>query len=68
MLENIDIGGHTLLRAASKNYKFIDVLSDPSQYDDFILNKTNKKELAKYAMSKIMKYDIAINNWFNTGR
>ena len=65
LLENIDIGGHTLLRAASKNYKFINVLSDPSQYDDFILNKTNKKELARYAMSKIMKYDIAINNWFN---
>jgi len=65
LLENIDIGGHTLLRAASKNYKFIDVLSNPSQYDDFISNKTNKKELARYAMSKIMKYDIAINNWFN---
>ena len=65
LLENIDIGGHTLLRAASKNYKFIDVLSDPSQYNAFILNNTNKKELARYAMSKIMKYDIAINNWFN---
>jgi len=65
LLENIDIGGHTLLREASKNYKFINVLSDPSQYDDFILNKTNRKNLAKYAMSKIMKYDIAINNWFN---
>lgn len=65
LLENIDIGGHTLLRAASKNYKFINVLSDPSQYNDFILNKTNNKELARYAMSKIMKYDIAINNWFN---
>ena len=65
LLENIDIGGHTLLRAASKNYKFINVLSDPSQYNDFILNKTNKKNLARYAMSKIMKYDIAINNWFN---
>ena len=66
LLENIDIGGHTLLRAASKNYKFINVLSDPSQYDDFMLNKTNRKDLAKYAMAKIMKYDIAINNWFNT--
>ena len=65
LLENIDIGGHTLLRAASKNYKFINVLADPSQYDDFMLNKTKKKDLAKYAMSKIMKYDIAINNWFN---
>jgi phosphoribosylaminoimidazolecarboxamide formyltransferase/IMP cyclohydrolase len=65
LLENIDIGGHTLLRAAIKNYKFVDVLSEPSQYDMFIQNRTKKKDLAKYAMSKIMKYDIAINNWFN---
>ena len=56
LLENIDIGGHALLRAASKNYKFINVLADPSQYDDFILNKTKKKDLAKYAMSK--NYEI----------
>ena len=65
LLENIDIGGHTLLRAAIKNYKFVDVLSEPSQYDMFIQNRTKKKDLAKYAISKIMKYDIAINNWFN---
>lgn len=65
LLENIDIGGHTLLRAASKNYKYIDVLSDPSQYLDFINGLTNRKDLAKNAFSKVMQYDIAINNWLN---
>jgi len=65
LLENIDIGGHTLLRAASKNYKYIDVLSDPSQYLDFIDDLTNRKDLAKQAFSRVMRYDIAINNWLN---
>ena len=65
LLENIDIGGHTLLRAASKNYKHIVVLSHPDQYDDFIENKITNKQLAKQAIQRIMKYDIAINNWFN---
>ena len=35
-IENIDIGGVTLLRAAAKNYKDVTVLTDPSQYNDFM--------------------------------
>ena len=65
LLENIDIDGHTLLRAGSKNYKYINVLSDPKQYADFIQGNTNRRELAKEAFKIIMKYDIAINNWLN---
>ena len=65
ILENIDIGGHTLLRAASKNYKYISVLSNPSQYEDFVNNKMNNKTLAKEALQLVMKYDIAISNWFS---
>ena len=64
LLENIDIGGHTLLRAAVKNYKYIQVLSDPRQYVDIqTLSITSNYELAKRAISSVMKYDIAINNW-----
>lgn len=33
IIENIDIGGPSMLRSASKNYKFIPVLCDPSDYD-----------------------------------
>ena len=65
LLENIDIGGHTLMRASSKNYKYISVLSDPNQYDDFINKTITNLELAKQAMKNVMGYDIAINNWFN---
>jgi len=65
LLENIDIGGHSLLRAASKNYKYINVLSDPAQYSDFINGNTNPRQLAKEAFKVIMNYDIAINNWLN---
>jgi phosphoribosylaminoimidazolecarboxamide formyltransferase/IMP cyclohydrolase len=35
-IENIDIGGPTLLRSAAKNYKSITVLSKPNQYQEFI--------------------------------
>jgi phosphoribosylaminoimidazolecarboxamide formyltransferase/IMP cyclohydrolase len=65
LLENIDIGGHTLLRAASKNYKHISVLSSPLQYEDYINNKISNCTLAKQAMATAMKYDIAISNWMN---
>ena len=64
LLENIDIGGHTLLRSAVKNYKYIKVLSDPSQYKDIeSINSTSNYDLAKNAIASVMKYDIAINNW-----
>ena len=65
LLENIDIGGHTLLRSAVKNYKYIKVLSDPCQYADIqTMTTTSNYHLAKSAIASIMKYDIAINNWF----
>ncbi|KAB2840901.1 MAG: bifunctional phosphoribosylaminoimidazolecarboxamide formyltransferase/IMP cyclohydrolase, partial [Melioribacteraceae bacterium] len=35
-IENIDIGGPSLIRAASKNYKFVSVLTNPNQYDEFL--------------------------------
>ena len=38
IIENIDIGGPSMLRSASKNYKFIPVLCDPADYD-LVLNE-----------------------------
>ncbi|MDR1689025.1 MAG: bifunctional phosphoribosylaminoimidazolecarboxamide formyltransferase/IMP cyclohydrolase [Clostridiales bacterium] len=35
-IENIDIGGPTMLRAAAKNYRFVSVVCDPSDYDGII--------------------------------
>lgn len=38
IIENIDIGGVALLRAAAKNFKYVTVLSDPADYRDFSKN------------------------------
>jgi len=65
VFEKYDIEGHTLLRAASTNYKYMDVLSDPAQYIDFIQGNTDRRQLAKSAFKIVMKYDIDINNWLN---
>lgn len=67
ILEQIDIGGHTLIRAAVKNYKDVTILTHPSQYLEFIKNPSKEENYiyAKKAIKHIMDYDIAINNWFN---
>ena len=63
--ENINIDQHTILRAACKNYKTLDILSHPLQYNDFIEGTTNRRQLAKQAFKQVMNYDIIINNWLN---
>jgi len=69
ILEQIDIGGHSLIRASVKNYKQVTILTSPSQYTQFMEggNNNNNKNYyyAQEAINHIMKYDIAINNWFN---
>lgn len=44
IIENIDIGGPSMLRSASKNYKFIPVIVDPADYDMVINEIINNKE------------------------
>ena len=36
IIENIDIGGHTLIRASNQNNSQINILTNPNQYDKFI--------------------------------
>ena len=64
LLENIDIGGHTLIRAGIKNYKYVSVLTNPAQYDLYIKNEISNQQLASEAMQYVTKYDMAIHNWF----
>ena len=69
-IEEIDIGGVSLIRAAAKNFKYVYTLTNPSQYTEFIKNYTDKfdanlsKELAYRAFSYIADYDVAIENYF----
>lgn len=72
IIENIDIGGATMIRAAAKNYKDTCVLVDPNQYDEYIKRfKKNqitleyKRELAATAFRHISNYDNEIANFFN---
>jgi len=68
-IENIDIGGPTLLRAAAKNYEDVKVVVDPNDYDQVlksIKNNDNKinKELALKVFEHTARYDSIINNYF----
>ncbi|MGE5403098.1 MAG: bifunctional phosphoribosylaminoimidazolecarboxamide formyltransferase/IMP cyclohydrolase [Ignavibacteriales bacterium] len=69
-IENIDIGGPSLIRAAAKNYKFISVLTNPDQYDDFVselkgseISIDTRKKLAAAAFSYTSFYDTLIANF-----
>ena len=72
MIEQIDIGGVALIRAAAKNFNRVSILSDPNQYDEVLENlassssKTTKdfrKKLAYEAFSRTMNYDTAISSY-----
>ena len=72
-VENIDIGGPAMIRAAAKNHGFVTILTDPADYREVLdsltnnNNKTNldlRKRLAHKAFAKTAAYDAAISNWF----
>ncbi|MEO0137753.1 MAG: bifunctional phosphoribosylaminoimidazolecarboxamide formyltransferase/IMP cyclohydrolase [candidate division WOR-3 bacterium] len=72
MIEYIDIGGVTLIRAAAKNYKKVGVLFAPSQYEDLIaaikenrFDEGYRLNLARMAFDYIAWYDAVIANYFN---
>jgi len=69
-IENIDIGGVSLIRAAAKNYKYVTVLTNPNQYDTFLQNypynitEEYRYSLATEAFKLTARYDSEISNWF----
>ena len=74
-IENIDIGGPSMIRSAAKNHKDVSVLVDPSQYQEFLeeskkggLNESYKAKLAFEAFQHTADYDIAISNWISKER
>jgi phosphoribosylaminoimidazolecarboxamide formyltransferase / IMP cyclohydrolase len=73
-IENIDIGGPALIRAAAKNHDFITVLTDPADYAAVIAELDAKrgatgldlrKRLAAAAYARTGSYDAAIAQWFS---
>ncbi|OGU62142.1 MAG: bifunctional phosphoribosylaminoimidazolecarboxamide formyltransferase/IMP cyclohydrolase [Ignavibacteria bacterium RBG_13_36_8] len=70
-IENIDIGGPSLIRAAAKNYEHVSVLTDPAQYDEFIeevekgeISIATRQKLAYAAFAYTSYYDTLIANFF----
>jgi phosphoribosylaminoimidazolecarboxamide formyltransferase/IMP cyclohydrolase len=73
MIEFIDIGGVSLLRAASKNFERVAVICEPSQYEDVAaefkasggkLSESLKKRLAMNAFQHTSSYDTQIARYF----
>jgi phosphoribosylaminoimidazolecarboxamide formyltransferase/IMP cyclohydrolase len=69
-IEEIDIGGVALTRAAAKNYEFVGVVTDPSQYDEVArevesggLKAETRRYLARAAFFRTAVYDAAIVRW-----
>ncbi len=70
-IENIDIGGPSLIRAAAKNYEFVSVLTNPAQYDEFIdelrggeISAETRKRLVAEAFAHTANYDRIIADFF----
>ena len=74
IIENIDIGGPTLVRAAAKNYNDVAIITSPNQYPELInelkINKGStsiqfRKKMSQLAFGETAYYDAIISNYFN---
>ncbi len=74
IIEKIDIGGVSLLRAAGKNFNDVCVLSSPADYGHFIemldagngeTTREQRRKLAVKAFQACAHYDVAIADWFS---
>jgi phosphoribosylaminoimidazolecarboxamide formyltransferase/IMP cyclohydrolase len=71
VIEEIDIGGVTLLRAAAKNHERVTVIVDPSDYASVATNADKldlkqRKRLALKAFQHTATYDAAISSWLGS--
>ena len=74
IIENIDIGGPAMVRAAAKNYNDVTVITAIEQYSEFInelkVNKGNtslsfRKKMSQLAFTETAYYDSVISSYFN---
>ena len=74
IIENIDIGGPTMVRAAAKNYDDVTVITSNSQYEDLInelvkfkgsTSQDFRERMSQIAFTETAYYDALISNYFN---
>jgi phosphoribosylaminoimidazolecarboxamide formyltransferase / IMP cyclohydrolase len=72
-VENIDVGGPTMIRAAAKNHRYVAVVVEPESYDavlaelqesDGAISAETRHWLANEAFALTAHYDAAISRWF----
>ncbi|MEU6522106.1 bifunctional phosphoribosylaminoimidazolecarboxamide formyltransferase/IMP cyclohydrolase [Streptomyces sp. NPDC046924] len=70
-VEQIDIGGPSMVRAAAKNHPSVAVVTDPARYADVLsavrdggFDLTTRKRLAAEAFRHTAAYDVAVASWF----
>ena len=75
IVENIDIGGPSMVRAAAKNHQYVGVVVDPAEYESIItelrendrsLSATTRFRLFRKAFQHTARYDGAISNYFSS--
>ena len=73
IVENIDIGGPAMLRAAAKNHAYVAAVTDPGDYaallaeledNDGGLSYRFRQEMAARTFARVAAYDAAISGWF----
>ena len=74
IVENIDVGGPAMVRAAAKNYNDVTVITSSDQYDDLIneliklkgsTSQNFRRRMSQIAFSETAYYDALISNYFN---
>ncbi|HEY3295890.1 MAG TPA: bifunctional phosphoribosylaminoimidazolecarboxamide formyltransferase/IMP cyclohydrolase [bacterium] len=77
IIESIDVGGPSMVRAACKNSQDVVVLTDPAQYQDFLelldqnagrVPEEYARRCAARAFARMVAYDSVIAGWFNEGQ
>ena len=73
VIENIDIGGPSMVRSAAKNHEFVTIVTDPADYDELMAEleesdgRTNlafRRKCAAKAFALTAQYDSTISAWF----
>jgi phosphoribosylaminoimidazolecarboxamide formyltransferase / IMP cyclohydrolase len=76
IIENIDIGGPSMVRSAAKNHGFVTIITDPADYarvSDALVEHNGatpfalRQDLAAKAYARTASYDAAISSWFAFG-
>ncbi|WP_338446869.1 bifunctional phosphoribosylaminoimidazolecarboxamide formyltransferase/IMP cyclohydrolase [Pelagerythrobacter marensis] len=73
IIENIDIGGPSMVRSAAKNHQFVTIVTDPADYDDLLdelaahdggTSLAFRRKMAAKAFAATAAYDSMIAQWF----